>query len=505
VEDLRPEDPRQVGAYQLLRRLGSGGMGRVYLGRSPGGRLVAVKVIRPDLAGSTDFRRRFAREIAAARRVSGIFTASVVDADPDAAVPWLVTAYVDGPSLADVVAGGGPLPAVEVTALARSLAEGLAAIHAAGVVHRDLKPSNVLLAADGPRIIDFGISRAADATALTSTGLVVGSPGFMSPEQAMGRPVDPASDMFSLGSVLAFAATGREPFGTGVPSALLYRVVHADPALDGLPPGIRAVVTRCLSKEPAARPTPAELLARLAHGEPVVSAAGGEGTLAPGSATSVMERVGAHVVERVSAPPAAETPHVADAPPAADAPHAADAPQWAEARPAAEAPPGRLRRPAWIGVLGAALLLVAVAAGAWFALHRTPAAAGRSAQAPRVTSVSPAGPRAVVADYYAAINAHDWPRVWRLGGKNLGQSYSSLVAGFSLTSHDVITYLAAQGDKVEARIRAYETTGTVQVYAVSYAVSDGVITAGQQNLLATRPAAGPPAHPKRRRRPPAAG
>src|SRR5215470_7724915 len=206
LEELRADDPPQIGPYQLLARLGAGGMGQVFLGRSPGGRLVAVKVIRAELAGDPGFRARFAREVASARMVSGVFTAPVVDADPSAPLPWLVTGYVNGLSLAEAVAGHGALPVASVLALAAGLAEGLGAVHAAGVVHRDLKPSNVLLAADGPRVIDFGISRAVDATHLTSAGMVVGSPGFMSPEQAEGNPVGPASDVFSLGAVLVFAA-----------------------------------------------------------------------------------------------------------------------------------------------------------------------------------------------------------------------------------------------------------------------------------------------------------
>ena len=206
---LQPGDPQKVGPYWLLGLLGSGGMGRVFLARSPGGRLVAVKVVRAELAGQAEFRNRFAREVAAAQKVSGLFTAPVVDADVDAPVPWLATAYVPGPSLAGAITRHGPLPAPSVLALAAGLAEGLAAVHAAGIVHRDLKPSNVLLADDGPRIIDFGISRAVEATALTGTGVVFGSAAFMSPEQARGHRVGPPSDVFSLGAVLTFAATGQ--------------------------------------------------------------------------------------------------------------------------------------------------------------------------------------------------------------------------------------------------------------------------------------------------------
>ena len=263
AQELQPRDPRQVGRYWLLGRLGGGGMGEVFLGRSPGGRLVAVKVVRSELAGQADFRRRFAREVAAARTVSGLFTAPVVDADPDAPVPWLATAYVPGLSLADTVTRHGPLPARSVLALAAGLAEGLGAIHAAGIVHRDLKPSNVLLAEDGPRIIDFGISQAAEASMLTGSGPVLGSPGFMSPEQARGQRVGPPSDVFSLGALLTFAATGQGPFGTAPSATLLYRVVFASPDTTGLPTELRPLVERCLAKDPHQRPSTEQILTEL--------------------------------------------------------------------------------------------------------------------------------------------------------------------------------------------------------------------------------------------------
>jgi len=238
-------------------------MGQVYLARSPGGRQVAVKVIRPQLAEDAAFRARFAREVSAARKVGGLFTAQVVDADLDSPVPWLVTAYVPGMSLAEAVEQHGPLPAATLLALAAGLAEGLSAIHAAGVIHRNLKPSNVLLAPDGPRIIDFGISSAADATSLTGTGIMIGSPGFMSPEQAEGMPVGPSSDIFSLAGVLVFAARGEGPFGSGDTASLLYRVVHGTPNVDQVPDKIRPLVSRCLSRSASARPTAAEFLAEL--------------------------------------------------------------------------------------------------------------------------------------------------------------------------------------------------------------------------------------------------
>jgi serine/threonine protein kinase len=244
----------------MVGRLGQGGMGQVFLGVSPGGRPVAVKAIRPELASDPQFRIRFAREVAAARTVSGVFTAMVVAADVDGPIAWLATAYVPGPSLAEAVNEHGPLPEASLLALAAGLAEALAAIHAAGVTHRDLKPSNVLLAEDGPRVIDFGISRAAESTTLTQTGLTIGSPGFMSPEQAIGTEVGPPSDIFSLGTVLAFAATGKGPFGGGTTASLLYRVVHETPDLDGVPAAVRPLIERCLVKDPAQRPTAVALL-----------------------------------------------------------------------------------------------------------------------------------------------------------------------------------------------------------------------------------------------------
>jgi len=273
---LQPSDPRLIGPFQLIGRLGAGGMGRVFLGMSAAGRPVAVKIIHAELAADPEFRARFSVEVAAARKVSGLFTALVVDADVDAQVPWLATAYVSGPSLSEAVRDRGPLPAAPLLALAAGLAKSLSAIHAAGVVHGDLKPSNVLLAPDGPRVIDFGISQAAEAAPLARSGLVVGTPSFMSPEQAAGQETGPLSDVFSLGAVLAFAATGRKPFGTGQAAAVLERVVRGAPDLHGAPPEVRPLIERCLVKAPAGRPAAAGLLdavtaaqaARAASAEP---------------------------------------------------------------------------------------------------------------------------------------------------------------------------------------------------------------------------------------------
>jgi hypothetical protein len=270
VRALEPADPRLIGPYQLLGRLGAGGMGRVFLGVSAAGRPVAVKIVHAELAADPDFRARFSSEVAAARKVSGLFTALVVDADVDARVPWLATAYVAGSSLSEAVRNCGPLTCSSLLALAAGLAKSLTAIHTAGVVHGDLKPSNVLLALDGPRVIDFGISQAAEVAPLARAGLVVGTPSFMSPEQAAGEEVGPLSDVFSLGAVLAFAATGRKPFGAGQPATVLERVVGEAADLEGVPAEVRPLIEQCLAKDPLRRPTAAELLAGVTAAQSVM-------------------------------------------------------------------------------------------------------------------------------------------------------------------------------------------------------------------------------------------
>ncbi|MGW1062936.1 serine/threonine-protein kinase [Streptomyces aureus] len=265
MQPLGADEPTVVGPYRLLGRLGSGGMGRVYLGRSAGGRTVAVKIVHPHFALDEEFRARFRREVEAARRVGGAWTAPVLDADPEAPVPWVATGYAAGPSLTSAVADGGPLPVHSARVLGAGLAEALTAVHALGLVHRDVKPSNVLLTLDGPLLIDFGIARATDGTAsLTSTGVSVGSPGYMSPEQILGKGITGAADVFSLGAVLAYAATGEPPFPGDSSASLLYKVVHEEPRLDSLEGELRELVAACLAKQPAARPTPGEVAARLA-------------------------------------------------------------------------------------------------------------------------------------------------------------------------------------------------------------------------------------------------
>ncbi|MFF9143733.1 serine/threonine-protein kinase [Streptomyces sp. NPDC014861] len=305
MQELQPEDPTSIGPYRLSARLGEGGMGQVFLAVSRSGRRLAVKVIRPQIAADPGFRERFRREVAAARTIGGFWTAPIVDADPEGAVPWVASDYIDAPDLAVLVRGRGALPEPEVRSLAAGLAEALEAVHRAGLVHRDLKPSNILVTGTGPRVIDFGISKAVEgATALTGTGLVVGTPGYMSPEQASGKHVGPPSDVFALGAVLVYAATGRAPFGEGSAPALLYRVVHDRPALDGVPPGLRGLVAACLEKAPQRRPSASRIL----------------DLLSPGTATPE-PRPRPRAVDRAAA--AARVPKTAKAPDPARVPKAA--------------------------------------------------------------------------------------------------------------------------------------------------------------------------------------
>ncbi|WP_049564251.1 serine/threonine-protein kinase [Streptomyces sp. SBT349] len=267
---LEPDDPREVGGYRIAARLGAGGMGRVYLSHTPGGRAVALKVIRAEFGEDPDFRHRFQREVRAAERVQGLYTAPVLDSDTEGPRPWLATAYIPGPSLAEVVGRHGRLPVEAVFRLIAGIGEALQVIHAAGLVHRDLKPSNVLLATDGPRVIDFGIARAVEGTALTHSGVVVGTPSFMAPEQAAGGRVSPATDVFALGLLASFAGTGTPAFGEGTSHAVLYRIVHEHPDLSALPEPLRNLVAHCLAKDPSGRPSPTDLItaARSAAGPP---------------------------------------------------------------------------------------------------------------------------------------------------------------------------------------------------------------------------------------------
>ena len=264
LAQLLPGDPARVGRYRLTARLGAGGMGVVYLGAAKDGSLVAVKVLRPELAENPEFRARFSREVTTLTRVKGMCTVRVIEADTQAPRPFLVTEYIDGPSLADYIEEQGPLGAEMLYGLAAGLAEALAAIHAAGVIHRDLKPSNVLLTADGPKVIDFGIAQAPDATVLTGTGMTVGSIGFMAPEQIMGQAVT-ASDIFSWAVTIAYAASGTAPFGTGVSAAIFYRIMNTEPDIAAVPDSVRPWVEAALAKEPQNRPTAGDLLRQLTN------------------------------------------------------------------------------------------------------------------------------------------------------------------------------------------------------------------------------------------------
>ncbi|MEU2792160.1 protein kinase [Streptomyces sp. NPDC007100] len=284
---LRREDPRVVGSYRLHRRLGAGGMGVVYLGSDKRGQRVALKVIRPDLAEDQEFRSRFAREVSAARRIRGGCTARLVAADLDADRPWFATQYVPGPSLHDKVNDEGPLYPAQVASIGAALSEGLLAVHDAGVVHRDLKPSNILLSPKGPRIIDFGIAWATGASTLTHVGTAVGSPGFLAPEQVRGAAVTPATDIFALGATLAYACTADSPFGQGSSEVMLYRVVHEEAHLAGVPDALAPLLASCLAKDPADRPSTLSLSLRLkeiaAREAQGLSLSGGPADGAPGT------------------------------------------------------------------------------------------------------------------------------------------------------------------------------------------------------------------------------
>ena len=260
MQPLTSDDPVKIGGYRLQARLGAGGMGRVYLAFTPAGRPVALKVVRSELSGDQDFRSRFRQEIQAAQRVRGLYTAELIDADPAADPPWLVTAYVQGPSLEEVIDTNGPMPEAMVFQLIAGVAEALQAIRAAGVIHRDLKPSNVLLAAAGPRVIDFGIARALAATPLTRGDVMMGSPDFLSPEQILDRPITGAIDVFALGSLAALAAVGRLPFGQGHITEVAHRVVHEPPDLAGCPVRLLTLIEACLEKDPQARPGPDRII-----------------------------------------------------------------------------------------------------------------------------------------------------------------------------------------------------------------------------------------------------
>ncbi|MGW2304611.1 protein kinase domain-containing protein [Streptomyces sp. NPDC001809] len=394
--------PRLVGPYRLLARLGEGGMGEVHLAcradapTADPHRMIAVKTVRGDLEVDGDFRTRFRREIAAARTVDGPGVARLVDADPDAASPWLATEYVPGPSLAEAVARSGPLPVATVRALGSALASALSEVHRVKVLHRDLKPANVLLGRAGPKLIDFGIAQAFEATALTSTGLVVGSPGFMSPEHLAGsRAVVPASDVFCLGAVLAFAASGRGPFQDDEMAAVVYRIIRADADLTGVPEELRPVVERCLRLDPAERPTAAEMASLLGGGADTGTLPRPDGALPrpdgafpwPAGVLSLLAECGE--AARAAGEAAASGAGVADLPTLG--PAVPYSPTAVADRPAARPePPGEPRRRRRGAVVAAAVALAVVAAAGVALVNRDGGAGGGTA-GPSVSNSSSPG------------------------------------------------------------------------------------------------------------------
>ncbi|MFE2128202.1 serine/threonine-protein kinase [Streptomyces amritsarensis] len=410
MEQVGPGGPTHVGPFEVVGVLGQGGMGRVLLAAGPDGRLVAVKQVLAHFADDAGFRARFRREVTASRKVSAAYTAAVIDADPDAPTPWLASVFVAGPSLGAAVKAVGVLPEDVVRRLAAGLTSALAEIHRAGLVHRDLKPDNVLLAEDGVRVIDLGIARATEGepdgdTGLTRTGFVVGSPAYMSPEQAEGKPLTPASDVFSLGSVLVMALTGRSPFAGSSTLKTLYEVAHGEPDLSAVPAGLRDLVARCLAKDPEARPSPAELRELIGPVAPAgrqwPSAVYGmlaeqraridgllAGVAAAGGPEAAQARGSARVPEDVHAAgpdpvPAGASESVPSAvPPSGGEPLAAPAPHGAP-DPVAEVPPPparpdttagggppRARRRRGAALVAAGVLLVAGTGGALYVRER---------------------------------------------------------------------------------------------------------------------------------------
>ncbi|MET8435844.1 serine/threonine-protein kinase [Streptomyces sp900116325] len=364
-QPLQADDPPAVAGYRLTARIGAGGMGRVYLSHTQGGRPVAIKVVRPELADDPDFRRRFRREMEAARRVRGAYTAELIDGDADGAPPWLATLYVPGPSLAEAVGRGGALPVPAVLWLMAGVAEALQAIHGAGIVHRDLKPSNVLLASDGPRVIDFGISLATGVSSYTATGSTIGTPQFMAPEQASGGAVTAATDVFALGQTAAFAALGEALYGDGPAVSVLYRIVHSEPDLSPLPARLRPLIARCLAADPAERATLAEVVEWCREQLGVDADAG----------------AGPTVWREVTAPEVTVPPPVPDPTPAHTLTLAATGPQqvldpWAAPTEPGRAPSRRRRTRLAVGAAVTAVVLVLTALG-WTVMDATGALRGR--------------------------------------------------------------------------------------------------------------------------------
>jgi outer membrane protein assembly factor BamB len=492
VQELRETDPRTIGPYEVLGRLGSGGMGEVYLAEARGGLRLAVKVVRAEHAGDRTFRARFRHEVRAAQTVggAGTYTARVVDADTEAARPWMATEFVAGPNLRDAVLDRGPLPADAVRLLAAALAEALAAIHAKGLVHRDLKPSNILLAPDGPRVIDFGIVRALEGTALTRTGVVVGSVGYLSPEQIRnGAQVVPASDVFSLGAVLAYASGGKEPFGEGQDSVVLLRILTGDVDLTAVPEEHLPLVESCLRDDPGARPTPAELVAAAGHTTESLRAGLRPGWYAPGSAKEPeVAQSGAHWVpahdsgERESRVEYVAPVTVTDVPAVTHVP-----PQ--------PAPPSRRRL--LRAVTGGAGVLAAGGVGGWLWLRDAPdgsatAGAGSPTGAPATgwqykveglggrrgpcAAVSPDGTRVYVGGADGALHALD------LDGRTVWRTSLGAEAMSPLATADGVYCLLEDGQEGAAKLCALGRGGKVR-WTRSFAANSQFPVAADKLIL----------------------
>jgi serine/threonine protein kinase len=476
-------------------------MGVVYLAETPGRNKVAIKCIHPELVIDRDFRRRFAREVAATQSVGGLFTARVIEAEVDGPLPYLVIEYVEGPSLADYVKTNGAMPPQSVVALAAGLAEGLAAIHAVGVSHRDLKPSNVLLSSTGPKIVDFGIAAALGATTITQAGTVIGTPAWLSPEHVTDGDVTRASDIFSWAGVVVFAASGRPPFGDVRPDVYVARLLQAAPHLESLPRELTSLAAAAFAKNPLARPTAAELLNSLSDPGPAAFSMLGETQSAARSEP--------------------ETLVVSSEPLSTDSTQALPMlDQRTAVRP--ETPSKRSRRAALlIGLL--CFVLLGASFGVSYLVaghrHRHPVSEpriGAPKESPSVPQQTPSGstvvtgrihhgpsvlpavaplssaapsyepsdssPVSVAYRYYDAINAQDWRQVWRLGGRNLGDSYASMVQGYAHTANDIPFFTSIDGGDLHLLLLAYETNGTAQLYSGNLTVEEGEIVRGGQTL-----------------------
>ncbi|WP_329617824.1 protein kinase [Streptomyces brevispora] len=417
MDALRPQDPARIGAYQLLARLGAGGMGQVYLGRSPGGRLVAVKVIRDEISDHPDALARFRREAATVETVRSAYTAQLIEASLDTSPYWLATEYVAGPTLHGAVRVSGPFPPDSALRLLAALAEGLAAVHVHGVTHRDLKPHNVILSPQGPQLIDFGIARGLEQSILTRDGMASGTPGYAAPEVLLRNEVAPAADVFALGATLAYTATGRPPYGTGDAASVSYRTVYEDIDLAGVRTDLATLIRMCVAKDPAERPAPAAVIALCGVDSPLASDAHyhalvrtAEPVLVPGDLNTLSGASGAHAEPETVPGPAARTRRAGREP--ADQP--ADGPGTADpAQPPGATPYGRpddRRRPGsprrgrvWLALCAVAL---AVPATAWLFLEADGKGADAAPGSGATTSGRPAPSRSATADKTAGPPDH---------------------------------------------------------------------------------------------------